>query len=240
MIQATTGAKADVHGEIPDTDLLLLGTTPASLLGSLNRLLIALDGTALEPAHESRGSLERTLEVTGGGLAEEVDLGHVVLEGALEGDDALDEEGVGVVEVEVHDAHHGDTHQLRPHHGLDLREIVGVDGGGNKLALLGRTHRRRLDVFQGGQVYSREIMSVLVNQFTLRRSGGRDEGRTLLLVHNGLDVEGDANDDQVAENVGGAAHVEDIWVIERDLLGYLHHTQDDEEVRAVGANDTCQ
>jgi hypothetical protein len=25
-----------------------------------------------------------------------------------------------------------------------------VDGGGHKLALLGRTHRRRLDVFKGG------------------------------------------------------------------------------------------
>lgn len=53
---------------------------------------------------------------------------------------------------------------------------------------------------------------------------------TLLLVDLGPDVEVDAHDDQVAENVETAAGVEHIGVFEGDLLGHLHHTQDDDNV----------
>lgn len=66
-----------------------------------------------------------------------MDLDHVALEGALDGDDALDEEGVGVLEVEVHEGHHADTHELASERGADLLGIVGVDGGGDEFALLG-------------------------------------------------------------------------------------------------------
>jgi hypothetical protein len=46
--------------------------------------------------------------------------------------------------------------------------------------------------------------------------------RTILLVDLLLDVEVDARDDQVGDNVEGANGIQDIWVIERDLLGDLH------------------
>lgn len=132
--------------------LLLLGTAAASTLGSLNSLLVALSSATLETGHEASSLLEGTLEVAAGGLAEDVDLGKVGLEGALEGDDGLDEEGVGVLEVEVHDAHHEDAHHLGAEELLGLGEIVGVDGGGDELALLSRAHRRRLDILESGEI----------------------------------------------------------------------------------------
>lgn len=81
-----------------------------------------------------------------------MDLDHVALEGALEGDDALDEKRVGVLEVDVHESHHGNTHGLTTESGANLLRIVGVDGGGDKLALLGRAHGGGLDVLESGKV----------------------------------------------------------------------------------------
>lgn len=133
--------------------LLLLGTAATSTLGSLNSLLVALSSSTLETGHKTSGLLEGTLEVATGGLTEDVDLGKVGLEGALEGDDGLDEEGVGVLEVEMHDAHHEDTHHLGAEKLLGLGQIVGVDGGGDELALLSGTHRRRLDVLESGEIW---------------------------------------------------------------------------------------
>lgn len=132
--------------------LLLLGTATARSLGSLDSLAVALGG-ALHAAHEASGSLEGPLEVARSGLAEGVDLEEVVLEGALEGDDALDEQRVGVLEVDVHDAHHAHTHHLRPEELLELGGVVGVDGGGDELALLGGAHGCWLDVLEGGHVW---------------------------------------------------------------------------------------
>lgn len=132
--------------------LLLLGTTTARALSGLDGLLVALDGATLHGAHEALGSLEGALEVAGGGLAPDVDLDNVVLKGALQGDDALDEEGVGVLEVDVHEGHHADSHQLAAEGGADLLLIVGVDRGGDELALLGGAHRGGLDILEGGQV----------------------------------------------------------------------------------------
>lgn len=122
--------------DILEDCLLFLGTTTASPLGGLNSLLIALRGAALETSHDSSALLERTLEVATGGLAEHVDLDQVGLDGALDGDDGLDEQRVGVLHVQVHEAHHGNAHQLRSEGLLDLRRVVGVDGGGDELALL--------------------------------------------------------------------------------------------------------
>jgi len=64
------------------------------------------------------------------------------------------------------------------------------------------------------------------------------EMRTLFLVHDRFDVERDAQDDQVAGQVGGAAHVEHIRVIEGNLLRNLHHTKDDDQVRS--GEQSCQ
>lgn len=82
-----------------------------------------------------------------------MDLDHVVLEGALEGDDALDEERVGILHVDVHEGHHGDTHSLATESGADLLVIVGVDGGGHELALLSGAHRGGLDILESCEVY---------------------------------------------------------------------------------------
>lgn len=60
--------------------LLLLGTTAAGPLGSLDGLLVALGGT-LHAGHEAGGGLEGPLEVAGGRVAEDVDLEQVALEG---------------------------------------------------------------------------------------------------------------------------------------------------------------
>lgn len=81
-----------------------------------------------------------------------MDLDHVVLESALEGDDALDEKRVGVVHVQVHESHHGHTHSLATESGADLLVVVGVDGGGDELALLGGAHGGGLNILEGGEV----------------------------------------------------------------------------------------
>ena len=136
--------------------LLLLGTATASLLGQLDALLVGLDVAGVGAAHhaaEAGGSLPGTLELAGGGLAEDVDLDEVALEGALEGDDGLDQERVGVLEVQVHDAHHADAHELRLEQAAQLRLVVGVHGGGDDLGLLGAAHGGGLDVLEDGHVW---------------------------------------------------------------------------------------
>lgn len=53
---------------------------------------------------------------------------------------------------------------------------------------------------------------------------------TFLSIDLGPDVQVDAHDDQVAEQVETAAGVEHIGIFEGDPLGHLHHTQDDDDV----------
>lgn len=55
-------------------------------------------------------------------------------------------------------------------------------------------------------------------------------GLTLLRINLGPDVQVDAHDDQVAEQVETTAGVEHIGIFEGDPLGHLHHTQDDDDV----------
>jgi hypothetical protein len=69
-------------------------------------------------------------------------------------------------------------------------------------------------------------------------SSSRGE-RTILLVDLCLDVEVDARDDQVANNVQRAHAVEDIGVIEGNLLGDLHEPQDDDQVGAAAPLASC-
>lgn len=81
-----------------------------------------------------------------------MDLDEVALEGALDGQDALDEEGVGVLHVEVHEGHDGNAHHLSAEEGAKLVLVVGLDRGGDELAFFGGAHWGRLDVLEGGQV----------------------------------------------------------------------------------------
>jgi hypothetical protein len=187
-----------------DSNLLLLGATAARTLSGLNGLLVALGRATLHGAHETGRLLEGTLEVTSGRLAKDVNLDHVVLESALERDDALDEKRVGVVHVQVHESHHGHTHGLATESGADLLVVVGVNGGGDELALLRGTHRSGLNILEGGEV--------------------------LLLVDLQLGVEVETSNDNVAGKVDGTDNVEHKRIIERNALGDLHHTQDDDQV----------
>lgn len=134
--------------------LLLLGTAAASLLSGLDSLLVALDGAAslLHGAHEALCLLERSLEVARGGMAEDMDFEEVALDDGLDGDDALDNQGIGVLHVKVHERHHGDTHQLATPGLAKLVEVVGADRGGDELALFGRAHRCGFNVLEGGHV----------------------------------------------------------------------------------------
>ena len=135
--------------------LLLLGTATAGLLGELDALLVGLDVAGVGATHhatEATSGLPGTLELANSGSAEEVNLDEVALESALEGNDGLDEEGVGVVEVKVHDAHHADTHELGLEETAQLLLVVGVDGGGDDLGLLGAAHGGGLDVLHDGHV----------------------------------------------------------------------------------------
>jgi hypothetical protein len=144
--------------------LLLLSTTTTSLLSSLNALLISLDITRVRATHhatEATGSFPGTLELAHSRLAEEVDLDEVALERALEGDDRLDEERVGVVEVQVHNAHHADAHELRLEQAAQLLLVVGVHGCGDDFGLFGAAHGGGLDVFHHGHVCEGESVSYL-------------------------------------------------------------------------------
>lgn len=135
--------------------LLLLSATATSLLSGLNALLVGLDATLVRAAHhaaEAASRLPGPLQFTSSCLAEKMNLDEVALERALEGDDGLDEERVGVVEVQVHDAHHADAHELRLEEAAQLLLVVGVDGGGDDLGLLGAAHGSGLDVLEDGHV----------------------------------------------------------------------------------------
>lgn len=133
-----------------------------------------------------------------------MNLNQVGLESALEGDDGLDDERVGVLHVQVHEAHHRDTHELRPEGVLDLLRVVRVHGRRHELALFRGSHRRRLDILESGEV--------------------------LLLVDLDLGVEVDASNDHVANDVDRANDVKDVRVFEGDSLRHLHHSKNDDDV----------
>jgi len=75
-----------------EAHLLGLGLDrPSDLLGLLNGRLVGL-GTLVHTAEQTRRRLEGALQVACGRHAPDPDLGHVGLEGILEGNDALDHE----------------------------------------------------------------------------------------------------------------------------------------------------
>jgi hypothetical protein len=131
---------------------LVLDTTTTGTFGSLDALLIRLDFTTGHRSHHTTRRLPRSLQITSRRLAHEVDLDKVTLESALERDDGLYEQRVRVLEVNVHDSHHADAHQLRLVELAELLEIVGFDRGRDKLGLFARAHGRRLDVLDDGHI----------------------------------------------------------------------------------------
>ena len=147
------GEISSSRATIPAPHLLLLGTATARSLGLLDALLVRLDlTTALHGSHESRSCLPWSLELADGRGAEQVHLDEVALESALEGDNRLDQEGVGVLEVDVHDAHHANAHELRLEERTELLEIVCVDRSRHGLGLLGRAHGGWLNVLEHSHV----------------------------------------------------------------------------------------
>jgi len=79
--------------------LLLPNTSPATPLGRLDTLLVSLNLALLHASKQARTSLPRPLEGSRRWLAQEVDLDQVRLKDALQRNDALDEQGVRVLEV---------------------------------------------------------------------------------------------------------------------------------------------
>jgi hypothetical protein len=135
------------------TILLVFDTTTSCLFCGFNTLLIGLDTiTGTLHAHQTARCLPGSLELADGRLSEQVDLDQVALEGTLEGDDGLDEERVGVLEVEMHDTHHANTHKLALEQAAELLRVVCVHGGSDGLGLLGRSHGSRLNVLDDGKV----------------------------------------------------------------------------------------
>jgi hypothetical protein len=150
-----------------------------------------------------------------------MDLDEVALEGALERDDRLDEQWVGVLEVEVHDGHHADAHELGLEEGAELLDIVGLDGGCDEFWLVTGAHRRGLDVLDDSHVW---VALVAMFMFSSEdpRNLGLCRSRTILLVYLRLHVKIDSGDDNVGEHVECAHAVQDIWVLKWHLLRYLH------------------
>lgn len=82
-----------------------------------------------------------------------MDLDKVALEKGLDGDDALDQKRVGIFEVQMHEAHHSNSHELTAEGSAELLDIVGVDSGGNELAFFAGSHGGGFDVLESGHVY---------------------------------------------------------------------------------------
>lgn len=160
-----------------------------------------------------------------------MDLDLVALECALERDDGLDQQWVGVLEVQVHDGHHSYAHQLCLVECLHLVDVIFVDGGGDEFWLFGGAHLGLVDVFEGCHVW------VLVSGFVRgKEEGGGGRRQTLLLVDQEMSVGVDGDDDYVRQDISRSHQIEGIWIIERDSFRDLHHSEDDDQVGTV----TCQ
>ena len=203
------------------TSLLVLYATTSSPLSSLNALLIRLNFSTRHRAHKACGRLPGSCKFSGCRLAKEMDLDEVALEGTLERDDGLDEQRVGVLEVEVHDGHHADAHELSLEEGAELLDIVGLDGGCDEFWLVAGAHRCGLDVLDDGHIWV-SLVTMLLFSSEDPRNLGLCRPRTILLVYLRLHVKVDSGDDNVGEHVECAHAIQDIWVLKWHLLGYLH------------------
>lgn len=121
----------------------------ARTLGLLDGLCVGLRGAG---ASEQGRGLEGSLEVAGGWLAEEVDLDHVALERALDRGDGLHEERVGVLHVQVHEAHHRRAAVDGLERAVQLLQVVVAHRGHVELVGLARERVARRHVLERRQV----------------------------------------------------------------------------------------
>ena len=84
-------------------NLLFLCTTSACSFGSLDRRLVRLDLVLASHPHESSPGLPRSLQFTHRRLPEQPDLCKIALQQALNRQDRLDQQGIGVLHVDVHE-----------------------------------------------------------------------------------------------------------------------------------------
>lgn len=110
-----------------------------------------------------------------------MDLEQVALDDGFDGDDALNNQGIGVLHVKVHERHHGDTHQLATPGLAKLVEVVGADRGSNKLALFGGAHRCGFNVLEGGHVWREmSVLAIVIEWSSDNGMSIRDPPRVLL------------------------------------------------------------
>jgi hypothetical protein len=69
----------------------------------------------------------------------------------------LDQKRVGVLEVDVHNSHHSNTHKNTLNSLLKLGLVVLLDSGGDELRLLSGHRWCRLHVLEGSLVYRTDV-----------------------------------------------------------------------------------
>ena len=88
-----------------------------------------------------------------------------------------------------------------------------------------------------GSRYFRVVMSVISDQYVFHGLGCIEEATggklTFRFVYLHTNIEVDSSDDQVRDDIHRANCHQDIWVIERNFLGHLHHHEDDDQVGTV-------
>ncbi|KAI3487496.1 hypothetical protein L1887_48600 [Cichorium endivia] len=192
---APSAADEDYTGSNGMQLLVLLAR--AGTLGLLDGSLVGLRTGLTGGTEKTRGSLEGALEIAGGGLAPDPELGHVGLERVLEREDGLDDERVGVAEVEVHEADHGAAHEDAARGLGDLGEVVVAVGGGDELAGLLRHGVLGVDVLDDGKVV-----------------GLLDADRAVVVHGEAEELHGDVAGTRVGDVLG--------LVVKGDALGDLH------------------
>lgn len=69
-------------------------------------------------------------------------------------DTYLDQERVGILEINVHNSHHAHTHELSSENLLEFAGVVGMYRRSNELGFIGTSHRCWLDIFEGSHICS--------------------------------------------------------------------------------------
>lgn len=176
---------------------LLILLTRASLLSLLNRSLVGLRTSLSSSTEQTRGSLERTLQVARSRLAPDPDLGHVGFQCVLQWQNRLDDKRVGVSHVEMHESDHSATHQDTASGFGDLGKVVVTAGGGDELARFLRHGVLGVDVL--------------------------DDGKVVGFFNSDGAVVVDGQAEELDSDVTGTCVCDVLWlIVERDSLGDLH------------------
>ncbi|EEQ38079.1 hypothetical protein CLUG_02201 [Clavispora lusitaniae ATCC 42720] len=187
--------------------LLFLDSAGTSNLSRVDRSLVGLDvaGGTLQCSQEAWSSLERSLQVARSRLSKQVDLDNVGLQSRLDGGHRSHHQWVGVLHVQVHEAHHGQGGENTLDLSVNSLQVVLLNSGDNSLRLSSARHwARRLNVLQRGQV--------------------------VLLVDLHLDIHANAKHNKSARNVAHTDVKQDVWVLKVQAAGHLHHDQHEPQV----------